>query len=98
MSDDTLINNLNDREYRKFTSDSLGNTAVRTTAECVNTNGVPVDLAIYGGKFVPEEFTEAVITYTGEDMTQVVYKNGLTTIATITLTYEDDKLINIKRT
>ena len=90
--------NINDNEYNRFTEDSLGYVAVRTTAESVNTNGVPVDLAIYGGKFVPEEFTEAVITYTGEDMSQVVYKNGLITIATITLTYEDDKLINIKRT
>lgn len=50
-----------------------------------------------GGKLVPEEYNTLELSYTGDDLTQVVYKNDTTVIATLTLGYTGGKLTSVVR-
>jgi len=47
---------------------------------------------------IPYEYDNLVLGYTGSDLTSVVYKKGVTTVATLTLGYTDSKLTSIART
>lgn len=50
---------------------------------------------------VPEEYDYVSLSYTGDNLTGVVYKTGGasgTVVATLTLAYTGDKLISITRT
>lgn len=52
-------------------------------------------------KLVPEEFDFIDLTYTGENITNVVYKqggSGGTTVATLDITYSGDKILTVTRT
>lgn len=46
---------------------------------------------------VPESYDEIVLSYTGSDLTGVVYKKATVTVATLTLTYSASKLTHIVR-
>lgn len=70
-----------DREYDKFEEDSAGNTAVRTL--------------LTGA--IPGKFDDVDLTYTGDNLTGVVYKLNTVTIRTLTLTYDgSDRLCRVQ--
>jgi hypothetical protein len=46
---------------------------------------------------VPENYDTVDMTYTGDDLTGVVYKSGATTVATLTLTYTGGNLTKVVR-
>ena len=53
------------------------------------------------GQLVPKEYDYISLSYTGDDLTGVVYKtggSGGTTVATLTLTYTDSVLQSVERT
>ena len=61
-------------------------------------NPLPV---IGGNGLVTESYDYIDLTYTGDNITTVVYKDGGaggTTVATLTLTYSGDKILTITRT
>lgn len=100
--------NTNDAINESFTDDSLGQTSYRTVTEIRNSSGVPIDPAtedkqdtiitsLLGGQLVPERFDEVSISYTGENITGVVYKYNSDTVATLTLAYTDDKITSVIR-
>jgi len=72
--------NIADREYRKFLKDVDGNPAV----------GVVLTGAI------PSNYDDMVLTYTGTNLTTVVYKLETVTIRTLTLTYTDNVLDRVQ--
>lgn len=49
------------------------------------------------GTLVPEEYDEIDLSYTGDNLTGVVYKSLGMTVATLTLSYSGDKLIQVLR-
>lgn len=49
-------------------------------------------------QLVPEQYDELVLSYTGENITGVVYKNATVTVATLTLSYTSGKLTGVVRT
>lgn len=56
-------------------------------------------MAMMVNSLVPEEYDSITLSYTGTNLTGVVYKTGLTTVATLTLTYDgSDNLLTITRT
>ena len=65
-------------------------------------NGLKRDLRVIDfGKLVPEVYDYISLTYTGTDLTGVVYKTGGaggTTVATLTLTYAANILQTITKT
>lgn len=46
---------------------------------------------------VPVEYDEIVLTYTGSNVTTVVYKLATATVATLTLSYSGSNLIGVVR-
>lgn len=46
---------------------------------------------------VPEPYDEINLSYTGDDITGVVYKSASVTVATLTLTYDTGKLVSVAR-
>lgn len=46
---------------------------------------------------IPEQYDELELGYTGDDITQVVYKDGGTTVATLTLGYSGGRLTSVVR-
>lgn len=54
-------------------------------------------MAMMVNSLVPKEYDTIELTYTGTDVTGVVYKVGTTTVATLTLTYTDGKLTKVVR-
>ena len=53
------------------------------------------------GQLVPKEYDYIDLSYTGDDLTGVVYKtggSGGTTVATLTLAYTDSALQSVERT
>lgn len=46
---------------------------------------------------VPAKYDEIVIAYTGENITQVVYKDAGATVATLDLSYTGDHLTSVVR-
>jgi hypothetical protein len=49
-------------------------------------------------QIVPFDYDEMVLSYVGEDLYQVTYKNGGTTVAVLTLTHVAGKLTHVVRT
>lgn len=52
---------------------------------------------INAAQLVPEVYNEILISYTGEDVTGVIYKQNSITVATLTLTYSSGKLTGVVR-
>ena len=48
-------------------------------------------------QLIPTEYDEMVLTYSGENVTGVVYKLASATVATLTLTYSGDKITRVQR-
>jgi hypothetical protein len=46
---------------------------------------------------VPKQFNHMDLTYTGADVTQIVYKQSGTTVATLSLSYTGGKLASVTR-
>ena len=46
-------------------------------------------------QFVPEKFDELVLSYTGDDLTRVVYKLATVTVVILTLSYTGGKLTGV---
>lgn len=46
---------------------------------------------------VPTEYDEITLTYTGDDLTGIAYRQGGTVVATLTLTYLDGRLTGVAR-
>ena len=49
-------------------------------------------------QLIPDEYDKIELTYTGEDVTTVVYKKNNVTIATLALAYSSGKLSSVTRT
>lgn len=47
---------------------------------------------------VPQKYDEIDLSYTGDNLTGVVYKSAGVTVATLTLTYAGSTLTNVVRT
>lgn len=52
---------------------------------------------LYINKLVPEEYDSIELSYTGTNLTGVVYKLGVTTIATLTLAYTGSRLDSVTK-
>lgn len=59
-------------------------------------NGGPIS-ALQANALVPVAYDEIVLTYTGNNVTTVVYKLATATVATLTLSYSGDNLIGVVR-
>lgn len=46
---------------------------------------------------VPEPYDEITLSYTGSDLTEVVYKSASVTVATLTLAYDTGQLVSVAR-
>lgn len=46
---------------------------------------------------VPESYNSILLSYTGDDLTEVIYKENGFTVATLDLTYSSGKLIQVVR-
>lgn len=57
-------------------------------------NGLKVNVI---SSLIPSSYDTIELSYTGDDVTQVIYKNGGLTVATLDLTYFSGKLIQIDR-
>lgn len=49
-------------------------------------------------QLIPSAYDEIVLTYSGDDVTSVVYKQGAATVATLTLTYTGTNVTRVVRT
>lgn len=57
----------------------------------------PLPVSIYSG-LVPESYDELVLNYTGDNLTEVLYKQAGILIATLTLAYSGSNLIGVTKT
>ena len=76
-----MVDNIDFPEVLKKSFDSDAN-AIRT---------------IVSSSLVPETYDSIELSYTGDDLTEVVYKQGGSTIATLNLTYSGGKLETVTR-
>jgi len=74
-----ISRNLSDRELDKFQEDVNGNTAVRT---------------LLSGA-IPSNWDNVTLSYTGDNVTLVVYSLDSTVIRTLTLGYVGDNLTSV---
>jgi hypothetical protein len=63
--------------------------------EIKNDSGNPIPVVT--GLEIPEH-NKIELTYTGDNLTTVVYKLGATTVASLTLTYTGSRLDSVERT
>jgi hypothetical protein len=63
--------------------------------EIKNDSGNPIPVVT--GLEIPEH-NKIELTYTGDNLTTVVYKLGATTVASVTLTYTGSRLDSVERT
>ncbi len=56
------------------------------------------DFQLFGNGLVPEAYDEVTLSYTGADVTGVVYKLASATVATLTLGYSGSNLTSVTRT
>lgn len=56
------------------------------------------DFQLMGNGLVPEAYDELVLSYTGVNLTGVVYKLATVTVATLTLGYTGTDLTSVVRT
>ena len=75
--------NIRDREFHRFVETNNTDTAVRV-------------LSLQA--LVPAEYDEIVLSYTGANLTGVVYKQATVTVATLTLGYTGANLTSVVRT
>jgi len=86
-------NSIETKKVSVFGYDSDNNTPRRVR---INSSG---ELML--SSLVPEKYDYIELSYTGSDLTGVVYKTGGasgTTVATLTLGYTDSKLTSVERT
>lgn len=60
-----------------------------------DTSGNAINIA---SGLVPQNYDELVLSYTGADLTGVVYKLATVTVATLTLSYSGGNLVGVIRT
>lgn len=104
MTSDTVHANAYYRVRRRQNSSKEGIQAVYLdigsgTTESPVTADNPLPVAVAG--LVPENYDYIELSYTGDNLTGVVYKDGGssgTLIATIALTYDGAKLTSVART
>lgn len=63
--------------------------------DSLNVSGVAVSNWPF---LVTEQYDSVELGYTGDKLTSAVYKNGLATVATLTLTYSGDTLTGVSKT
>ena len=76
-----------------------------TARRLVDSDGDPLDngagkLNVSGilvNSLVPVAFDEMVLTYSGDNIATVVYKQSSSAVATLTLTYDGDNITRIVR-
>lgn len=83
MTDTTIISNsyLSNNPDIRSASRTIGN----------------AEFQLIGNGLVPEAYDELVLSYTGADLTGVVYKLSGATIATLTLSYTSGNLTSVTR-
>lgn len=74
----------------------FGHDVTNYQAVLTDTDGKLIVIAM--GALVPSNYDTIDLTYTGSDLTGVVYKLGVTTISTLTLTYSSGKLVKVEKT
>ena len=81
------------------TADTIGEIAAYVDADGVakfsGTND-PLPVSV-GNSLVPEKYDDIALTYTGNNLTTVVYSFESILIATLTLTYVNNKLTHVAR-
>lgn len=60
----------------------------------VESGGLKVNVVT---SLIPTVYDTIQLSYTGDNVTEVVYKNGGLTVATLNLTYSGDKVIQVDR-
>ena len=78
---------------RKVDNNNLPPYTAKTTVEA----GADIQHVIAYSALVPKEFTRFDLGYTGNYVTSIVYKQGTTTVATITISYNGDKITSVSR-
>lgn len=58
-----------------------------TDIKKIRVDSAGTTMAMMVNSLVPKEYDTIELSYTGSDVTGVVYKTGSTTVATLTLTY-----------
>ena len=53
---------------------------------------------VNASSLVPKEYDEIALSYTGADLTGVVYKKNSNTVATLALSYSGGNLVSVVRT
>lgn len=71
-------------------ADDLGNLKVSL--------GDPAQLAMLNPGFSIPPCTEIHISYSGNNISEVVYKNGASVVATLTISYDANKIVSIVKT
>lgn len=56
-----------------------------------------IESAASGGTLVPDQYDEVSLSYTGDDLTSVVYSLDSSPVATLTLSYTSGKLTGVVR-
>lgn len=74
----------------------FGHDETNYQAVLTDTDGKLIVVAM--GALVPSVYDTIDLTYTGSDLTGVVYKLGVATISTLTLTYTSGKLTKVEKT
>jgi hypothetical protein len=72
----------NDQTYTDVTGTTAGNKRA-------------LDVALTGGA-IPSNYDDVVLTYTGENLTTVVFKLAAVTLVTLTLTYTGSQLDRVQ--
>lgn len=80
----------------------LGTLATQATLAALNAKFAALDAdgnvpVTVSNALVPREADNLTLAYTDEDLTSVVYKQGITTVATLALSYTDGQLVGVSR-
>jgi hypothetical protein len=70
----------------------------RKLVKLINNGDGTYSIAAAIASLVPQTYDEIVLSYTGSDLTGVVYKQATVTIATLTLSYTGSNLTGVVRT
>lgn len=81
-------------EYRKVANSYLDTYAAIKVAK--RTIG-EADFQLMGNGLVPEAYDEIVMSYSGSNISSVVYKLDTVVVATLTLSYSGDNLTSVVR-
>jgi len=97
MSDVTLVQNVANSPTNAYPVGIFKTAAGAELQAVVLVNSTGNELSLASG-LVPENYDELVLSYTGSDLTGVVYKLATVTVATLTLTYTGANLTGVVRT